>query len=163
MYVTNTAYEVWQVQCSIAFATYSVSSTNALDLFNSLSSSAFQAASLFFLRSSDTYAYFASQLDSTYYILNLWQSHHHHIFLEDHPKSCKSLAVRLRLLSAFNVPKLYRWLPPSSFHITKFVVSLVSTLRARLVPQSTTFCLSVSGLLQHACFSFLLPFLTWAC
>ena len=163
LYVTNTAYEVWQVQRSVYHAPLPVSSTNALDLFNSLSSSAFQAASLFFLRSSDMYAYFASQLNSTYYILNLWQSHHHHIFLEDHPKSCKSLAIRLRLLSAFNVPKLYRWLPSSSFHITKFVVSLVSTLRARLVPQSATFCLSVSGLLQHACFSFLLPFLTWAC
>ena len=163
-------YSLWSlastkkcVSCSTAFATYSVSSTNALHLFNSLSSTAFQAASLFFLRSSNTHAYFASQLNSTYYILNLWQSHHHHIFLEDHPKSCKSLAIRLRLLSGFNVQKLYRWLPWSSFHITKFVVSLVSTLRACLVPQSTTFCLSVSGLLQHACFSFLLLFLTWAC
>ena len=67
-----------------AFAIYSVSSTKALNLYNSLSSLAFQAASLFFLRSSDKYAYFASQLNSAYYILNLWQSHHHHIFLEDH-------------------------------------------------------------------------------
>ena len=64
---------------------YSVSSRNALDLLNSSSSSAFhQAASLFFLRSSDMYAYFASQLNSAYYILNLWQSHHRQIFLEDH-------------------------------------------------------------------------------
>ena len=39
---------------------------------------------LFFLRFSDMYAYFASQLNSAYNILNLWQSHPHHIFLEDH-------------------------------------------------------------------------------
>ena len=61
--------------CSTAFATYSLSSTNTLDLFNSSSSSAFQAALLFFQRSSDMYAYFASQLNSKHYILNQWQSH----------------------------------------------------------------------------------------
>ena len=45
-----------------AFALYSVSLTNALDLLNFSPSSTFQAALLFFLRSSDMYAYFALQL-----------------------------------------------------------------------------------------------------
>ena len=53
--------------------------------FNSLSSSASQAASFFFLRSSDMYAYSASQLDSAYDTISpLQQSHLHQIFLKDH-------------------------------------------------------------------------------
>ena len=51
---------------STALAMNSVSSTNAHDSFNSSSSSASQAASLSFLRSSDMYAYSASQLNSAY-------------------------------------------------------------------------------------------------
>ena len=85
-------YSLWSaasrkkcVSFSTALAMYSVTrSTNAPDLLNSSSSVAFQAASLFLLRSSDMYAYFASQLNSAYYILNQWQSHHCQIFLEDH-------------------------------------------------------------------------------
>ena len=86
-------------------------------------------------------------------------------YILEEQQSCKSLAISLRFLLAFNVQKLcmYRWLPSSSSHITHFVVSLVPTSRARLVPQSTTSCLSVAGLLQRACFSFLLLFLTWIC
>ena len=71
----NTACEVRQVERIYMYhpplhLLYVLSEFNkiALDLFNSLSSSAFQAASLFFLRSSDMYAYFASQLNSPYYI-----------------------------------------------------------------------------------------------
>ena len=140
---------------------YSVSSRNALDLLNSSSSSAFQAASLFFLRSSDMYAYFASQLNSAYYILNLWQSHHRQIFLEDH-----SPVNRWQYILGFCRLSMYRNCIGGSHHLrfmSHTLRSLLSTFRVRLVPQSTTSCLSVSGLLQHACFSFLLLFLTWTC
>ena len=125
-----------------------MSSTNAVDLYNSSSSLAFQDASLFFLRSSDMYAYFASQLNNAYYILNLWQSHHRQIFLDDH-----SPVNRWQYVLGFCRLSMYRNCIGGSHHL-RF---MSHTLRSTTIYNFLSFCFWYAS----ACFN-MLAFLSLA-